>query len=116
MPILMKINYFNNTKIGIERGNSYRKIKEISRWKAQINTTENTIDLLLQEEKGVIKLGNEFEHLGVRLNKEARQVDEIKHKINRGRVELKMLKCNIMGYKYIQRKKNQIYKSSSGSD
>ena len=41
-------------------------------------------DLILEDEKGLIKGCEEFDYLGVRIDKEDRQESDIKNRINKG--------------------------------
>ena len=44
-----------------------------------------TKDLILEDQKGCIRGYEEFEYLGVKVEKEDRQENDIKTKINKGR-------------------------------
>ena len=69
------------------------------------------MDLNLENQKGFIKGREEFDYLGVRIDKEDRQESDIKNRINKGRAKIAMLNSILWDRNITKEVKLQIYNS-----
>ena len=67
-----------------------------------------TKDLILEDQKGCIRGCEEFKYLGVKIDKEDRQEDDIKNRINKGRAITALLNGALQNRQVTRKNKLQI--------
>ena len=85
-------------------GNKFRKT-------SYIGCGAETIDIVLEDQKGCIRGCEEFKYLGVNIDKEDRQEDNIKNRINKGRAVTAMLNNVVWNRQVTRKNKLLIYNS-----
>ena len=70
-----------------------------------------TKDLILEDQKGCIRRCEEFKYFGVKIDKEDRQENSIKNRINKGRAVTAMLNSVLWNRQITRKKQLQICNS-----
>ena len=94
-------------------------LEEYEKWGLKVNLDKTfymgcgikTEYLILEDQKGSIKGCEEFDYLGVRIDKEDRQDSDIKNTINKGRATIAMLNSILWDRNITKEVKLQIYNS-----